>query len=90
MTDNGVERNDEQPHAPDPWWAGIGTWGAVGLIVFGASAAAWVFLGLPGTSEGSPTAYLGAAKVAAIGLVIAGTALLGRRRTQATDTDTDT
>lgn len=80
MTGKDVEHTDERADAAEPWWAGLGTWGAVGLMAFGGLAAVWVFFRLPGTPEDLPTGYYGAAKVAAIGLVIAGTALLGRGR----------
>ncbi|WP_258564745.1 hypothetical protein [Streptomyces himalayensis] len=57
--------------------------GAVSLIIFGGLAAAWVFFRLPGAPEELATGHYGAAKVIAIGLVIAGSALLGRRRARA-------
>ncbi|QLJ02613.1 hypothetical protein HZZ00_17340 [Streptomyces sp. NEAU-sy36] len=85
MTARDVERNDEQGHGPVPWWADLGAWGAVALMVFGALAAAWVWLRLPGTPEELATGYYGAAKVVAIGLVIGGSALLNRRRSRAAD-----
>ncbi|MEU5088502.1 hypothetical protein [Streptomyces sp. NPDC021356] len=90
MTDKGLERSDERGHGPGPWWVGLGTWGAVALIVFGALAAVWVSLRLPGTPEELATGYYGAAKVVAIGLVIVGSALLGRRRAQAAATEETT
>ncbi|WP_314177832.1 hypothetical protein [Streptomyces winkii] len=85
MTDKNVEQTGEQ-HPQAPWWAGLGTGGAVTLIVLGAVAAAWTFLApaaglswLPFTPEEPATGYYQAAKVVAIGLVILGTTLLGRR-----------
>ncbi|WP_369383993.1 hypothetical protein [Streptomyces sp. cg36] len=69
-------------HALEPWWADLGTWGAVALIAFGALAAIWVFLRLPGTPDEPPTGYYGAAKVIAIGLVTVGCAVMGRRRSR--------
>ncbi|MFD7441056.1 hypothetical protein [Streptomyces sp. NPDC059909] len=87
MTDKDVEQTDERGYDAGPWWAELGTLGAVALIVFGVLAAAWVFLRLPGTPENLATGYYGAAKVLAIGLVIAGSALLGRRRTRAAATE---
>lgn len=69
---------------PSSWWADLGTWGAVALIVCGGLAAAWAFFRLPGTPDESASGYYGAAKVIAIGLVLAGSTLLGRRRTRAT------
>ncbi|MEU1347547.1 hypothetical protein ACFYPA_12660 [Streptomyces sp. NPDC005775] len=80
MTGKDVERTDERVHAPEPWWADLGTWGAVALMALGGLAAVWAFFRLPGTPENIATGYYQAAKIAAIGLVIAGTALLGRDR----------
>ncbi|MFF5014767.1 hypothetical protein [Streptomyces sp. NPDC001165] len=83
MADKDVEQTDERGCVPAPWWADLGTWGAVALIVFGGLAAAWVFLRLPGTPEEPVFGYYGAAKVIAIGLVAVGGTLLSRRRTRA-------
>lgn len=83
MTDKDVDQTDERGYAPGPWWVDLGTWGAVALIVFGGLAAAWVFLWPPGTSEELAQGYYRAARVVAIGLVVAGCALLGRRRARA-------
>ncbi|MER7915711.1 MULTISPECIES: hypothetical protein [unclassified Streptomyces] len=80
MTDRGVERSDGRGQGPGPWWAGLGTWGAVALIVFGGLGAVWISLRLPGTPQEPASGYYGAARVVAIGLVIAGSALLNRRR----------
>ncbi|MEX2969928.1 hypothetical protein [Streptomyces sp. C184] len=80
MADKDVEQTDEQGYDPGPWWAGLGTWGAVALIVFGGLAAAWVSFRLPGTPEELASGYYQAARVIAIGLVIAGGTLLSRRR----------
>ncbi|MFE7780770.1 hypothetical protein [Streptomyces nigrescens] len=82
MADKDVEQTDERGHLPGPWWADLGTWGAVALIVFGGLAAAWAFFRLPGTPDEPAVGYYWAAKVIAIGLVIVGSALLGRRRTR--------
>ncbi|MEU2975794.1 hypothetical protein ABZ678_01935 [Streptomyces hirsutus] len=84
MTDKDVERTDERGDHLEPWWADLGTWGAVALIATGGLAAAWFFFRLPGTPEELAAGYHQAARVVAIGLVIAGSALLGRRRTRAT------
>lgn len=84
MADKDVEQTDEWGHGPGPWWAGLGTRGAVGLIVFGALAAAWVFFRLPGTPEEPASGYYLAAKLITLGLVIAGGALLSRRRARTT------
>ncbi|WP_406003426.1 hypothetical protein [Streptomyces sp. NBC_00829] len=80
MTVKDVEQTDERGYDTGPWWAELGTLGAAALIIFGGLAAAWVFLRLPGAPENPATGYYQAAKVVAIGLVIAGSALLGRRR----------
>ncbi|MEU6115184.1 hypothetical protein ABZ840_11740 [Streptomyces sp. NPDC047117] len=76
MTHEDVERS----HVEAPWWAGLSGPGAVGLIVLGAVLAVWVFFRLPGTPENLAGGYYGAAKVIAIGAVVAGSALLGRGR----------
>lgn len=83
MADKDVEQADERGYIQGPWWADLGTWGAVALIVFGGLAAAWVFFRLPGTPDESASAYYGVSKVIAIGLVTVGCTLLGRRRTRA-------
>ncbi|MFE9727491.1 hypothetical protein ACFYQ5_28900 [Streptomyces sp. NPDC005794] len=80
MTDKDVEKTDERGDAPEPWWADLGTWGAVALIALGGLAAAWAFFRLPGAPEEPVAGYYQAAKVVAIGLVIVGTSLLSRRR----------
>ncbi|MFJ9410459.1 hypothetical protein [Streptomyces sp. NPDC101393] len=80
MTDRDDQQADERADGTGPWWTELGTWGAVALIAFGGLAAAWVFFRLPGTPENLATGYYGAAKVIAIGLVLTGTALLGRVR----------
>ncbi|KUN81110.1 hypothetical protein AQJ66_24395 [Streptomyces bungoensis] len=82
MDDKAVERTDEPNYVAGPWWADLGTWGAVALIVLGCIAAAWVFLGLPGTPQEPASGYHGAAKLIAIGLVTVGCTLMSRRRGQ--------
>ncbi|QPP10224.1 hypothetical protein G4Z16_31615 [Streptomyces bathyalis] len=86
MNDKDVEKTGEQAHPQAPWWAGLGMLGALTLIVVGGIAAAWTFLApaaglswLPFTPDEPATGYYQAAKLVAIGLVILGTALLGRR-----------
>ncbi len=86
MTDKDVVQTDERGYDPGPWWADLGAWGAVALIVFGGLAAAWVFFRLPGAPEELAMGYYRAARLVAIGLVIAGCALLGRRRARAAAT----
>jgi hypothetical protein len=83
VADKEVEQIDERGYDPGHWWADLGTWGAVALIVFGGLAAAWVFFRLPGTPEELATGYYQAAKVVAIGLVVVGSTLLSRRRAPA-------
>lgn len=85
--DKDVEQTGERDHVPGPWWADLGTWGAVALIVFGGVAAAWVFFRLPGTPEELAAGYHQAARVIAIGLVAVGCTLLGRRRARAAAID---
>lgn len=80
MSGKDVERSDEREYDAGPWWAGLGTWGAVGLIAFGVAAAAWLFFRLPGAPETSATGYYMAAKVVAVGLVVVGGSVLGRLR----------
>ncbi|MCC5475868.1 hypothetical protein [Streptomyces barringtoniae] len=87
MADTDVEQSGERGYDPGPWWAALGTWGAVALIVFGGLAAAWVFFRLPGTPQEPASGYYPAAKVIAIGLVIVGCTLLGRPRTRAAATE---
>ncbi|MCL8013526.1 hypothetical protein [Streptomyces sp. AS02] len=79
MTGKDVEQTDERDYGPGPWWADLGTWGAVGLIAFGCAVAAWGFLRLPGAPQEMATGYYMAAKIVAVGLVVAGSSLLGRR-----------
>ncbi|MGK4579940.1 hypothetical protein [Kitasatospora sp. HPMI-4] len=86
MADKDVEQTEERGHAPGVWWAELGTWGAVALIVFGGVAGVWVTFRLPGTPENLAYSYYGAAKVVAIGLVTVGCTLLGRRRARAAAT----
>ncbi|MEU8757018.1 hypothetical protein [Streptomyces chartreusis] len=87
MADKDVERIDERDHVSEPWWAGLGTRGAVTLIVLGVLAAAWAVLApalglgwLPLTPENLATGVYQAAKVVAIGVVILVGAVLTRRR----------
>ncbi|WP_317447568.1 hypothetical protein [Streptomyces collinus] len=82
MDDKAAERADEPNYVAEPWWADLGTWGAVALIAFGSIATAWVFLRLPGTPQEPALAYHGAAKLIAIGLVTVGCTLMSRRRSR--------
>lgn len=83
MADRDVEQTEEQDGSHGAWWAELGTWGAVALIVFGGLAAAWVSFRLPGTPEELASGYYQAARVVAIGLVTVGFTVLGRRRARA-------
>ncbi|MFI5881176.1 hypothetical protein [Streptomyces sp. NPDC051554] len=85
MIDRDQERSDDRPHLESPWWWGLGPIGAVGLVVLGIAAVVWSFLHLPGTAENQATDYYRASRIVAIGLVVAGTALLGRIRTRGSD-----
>ncbi|MEV7469722.1 hypothetical protein AB0O20_24930 [Streptomyces kronopolitis] len=87
MADKDVAHTDERGYALEPWWAGVGTWGAVAMIAVGALLAAWIFLRLPGTPPGPTHGYYGASKVIAIGLVLVGGTLLNRRRTRTAATE---
>lgn len=87
MAEKDVERIDERDHISEPWWAGLGTQGAVTLIVLGMLAAAWAVVApalglgwLPLTPENLATGVHQAAKVVAIGVVILVGAALTRRR----------
>ncbi|MFI7019305.1 hypothetical protein [Streptomyces sp. NPDC050164] len=63
---------------PQSWWAGLG--GPIGgfvLMVLGLGLLLWAFLGRSGPN--APLVYQ-AAKIVAVGLVIAGTTLVARRR----------
>ncbi|QKZ23741.1 hypothetical protein [Streptomyces chartreusis] len=87
MADKDVERIDERDHGSEPWWAGLGTRGAVTLIVVGVLAAAWAVVApalglrwLPLTPENLATGVYQGAKVVAIGVVILVGAVLTRRR----------
>ncbi|MFJ9732734.1 hypothetical protein ACIRUL_15490 [Streptomyces sp. NPDC101171] len=84
MDDKAAEQGDEPDYVAGPWWADLGTWGAIALIAFGGIATAWVFLRLPGTPKEPAFGYHGAAKLIAIGLVTVGCTLMGRRRRQPT------
>ncbi|MFJ5307192.1 hypothetical protein [Streptomyces sp. NPDC088350] len=79
-----IDRDDEQTHPAAPWRWGLGPTGAVGLVVVGIAAALWSFLHLPGTTENQAVDYYRASRVVAIGLVLAGAALLGRIRARRT------
>lgn len=72
-------RNDEtRPAADAPWWAGLGLVGGVVLVAIGGALLLWLMWG--GTDGDGWSPYYGAAKVLAIGVVIAGTALMTRGR----------
>lgn len=87
MTDDGLDQSDDRRHHPSPWWLGLGPAGAIGLIVIGIVAAVWAFFQLPGAQDDQVTGYYQAGKVIAIGLVVAGTTMLGRNRARASHTE---
>ncbi|MEU3191762.1 hypothetical protein ABZ686_14235 [Streptomyces sp. NPDC006992] len=77
------DRHTDEPRIPAaesaPWWGGTGPVGGIVLILLGVGAAAALFL----TGHAAPDTYpnlYGAAKVVAVGLVVAGTGLLAKRR----------
>ncbi|MFE7116991.1 AtpZ/AtpI family protein [Streptomyces sp. NPDC057654] len=76
----------EDHHDASPWWWGLGPLGAIVLVLLGIAAAAWSFFQLPGTADNPASGYYQASKVIAIGLVIAGTTLLGRLRSRTSPT----
>ncbi|MCK7626068.1 hypothetical protein MUU72_23670 [Streptomyces sp. RS10V-4] len=78
MTDKQTDSPDHPPVAYGPWWAGLGPIGGALVLVLGLGLAAYVFLWGEGTL--GDTRLYGAAKCVAIGLVVLGTTLLGRRR----------
>ncbi|WP_030269167.1 hypothetical protein [Streptomyces sp. NRRL B-24484] len=80
MAGKDVEQDDEQGSGSGPWWAGLGTRGAVGLIVLGGVAAVWVTFELPGAPENWASGYHRAARLVAVGLVVLGCTVLSRRR----------
>ncbi|MFJ1708842.1 hypothetical protein [Kitasatospora sp. NPDC088346] len=87
MADTAAEQTEKRGHVPAPWWAELGTWGSVALIVIGAVAAVWVWLRLPGAPEELASGYYQAARIVAIGLVTVGCTLVGRRRARADAVD---
>ncbi|MFD0416005.1 hypothetical protein [Streptomyces sp. NPDC127108] len=62
-----------------PWWAGLGAVGGVVLVLLGVGGALVLFLG-GFDVEGHLAVLHGAAKLVAIGLVVAGTTLFARSR----------
>ncbi|MFE0760322.1 hypothetical protein ACFW4X_06330 [Streptomyces smyrnaeus] len=79
MTDEQSEQRHQQRADAAPWWAGTGPVGGVVLILLGVGAGLALFLG-GFDSQDELTQLHGAAKVVAVGLVVAGTTLLARRR----------
>ncbi|WP_245979411.1 hypothetical protein [Streptomyces diacarni] len=63
----------------DAWWSGMGPVGGAVLIVLGSVGALFLFLG-PWQPDDHLGIAFGFAKVVAVGLVVAGTTLLSRRR----------
>ncbi|MFJ8825330.1 hypothetical protein ACIREE_26565 [Streptomyces sp. NPDC102467] len=80
MSDAERGRDPETPPAADdPWWGGLGLVGAVALVAIGAGLLLWLVWGGSDAAD-AWSQYYGAAKVLAIGCVIAGATLLARRR----------
>lgn len=63
----------------DPWWTGLGLIGGLVLLVAGVGLLLWLVWGGSAVAD-DWSQYYGAAKVVAIGCVIAGTTLLTRLR----------
>lgn len=79
MRSGQQEKETRDEYVPgDAWWAGLGPVGGLVLVLIGVAVAAWAFLDLPGSPGGEHAVYQ-AAKVGAIGAVVAGTTLLARR-----------
>ncbi|MER6851328.1 hypothetical protein AB0A81_37535 [Streptomyces flaveolus] len=74
-------RGQDTDAADAPWWAGFGPAGGVALLVSGLGLLLWLVLGT-GTAGSDWSRSYGAGKILAIGCVVAGTALLARRRGQ--------
>ncbi|MEU6392322.1 hypothetical protein [Streptomyces sp. NPDC046939] len=73
------DRGAEAPPTADaPWWAGLGPLGGVVLVAIGLALLLWLVWGSAAGDNWSQ--YYGAAKVLAIGSVVAGTTLLARGR----------
>jgi len=69
---------DIPPVGLEPWWAGLGPVAGGGLVACGGALLLWLLLRGSGVEEHWGQ-YYGAAKVAAVGLVVAGTTLVARR-----------
>lgn len=70
---------DISPAGPEPWWAGLKPAAGVALVVCGGALLLWLLLRGNGVEE-HWGAYFGTGKVVALGLVVAGTPLVARRR----------
>ncbi|MEV2216072.1 hypothetical protein AB0H86_32415 [Streptomyces sp. NPDC050997] len=69
---------DTPPAGPGPWWAGLGPVAGGVLVACGGVLLLWLVLRGSGVEE-HWAQYYGAAKVVAVGLVVAGTTLVARR-----------
>ncbi|NEY31272.1 hypothetical protein GTU99_03455 [Streptomyces sp. PRKS01-65] len=63
-----------------PWWASPGPLGGALLVAAGTGLFLWTLLRSPRTGQEDAVTLYQAARLAAIGLVLAGTALAARRR----------
>jgi glucose dehydrogenase len=82
MTHDEPEKTDDRRFHTGPWWWGLGPVGGIGLVV-----AVWLRLSGAGASGDQAGVYHQAAKVIAIGVVVAGGAMVERHRARASRTD---
>jgi hypothetical protein len=83
-----ADRHDPQHSGPDragdpsdaPWWSSLGPLGGALLVLAGIGLFVWTLLRSPRTGQEDAVTLYQAARLAAIGLVVAGTALAARRR----------
>lgn len=87
-TDERESPHSEQELGTAPWsWGDLGPVGGIVLALSGTGLLLWGFLG---RTSSSPSLIYQAAKVVAIGLVIAGTTLVARRRGSSQRPDAET
>ncbi|MBO8192758.1 hypothetical protein ITI46_13930 [Streptomyces oryzae] len=79
MTSERPDQPSQQPTGYGPWWSELNAVGGIVLILLGIGTAVFLFLG-PWKPQEHLGVLHGAAKIVAIGLVVAGTALMARRR----------
>lgn len=88
VTDETRQEEHRTAGAGEPWWAGFGAVGGVALIVCGAAlGVSFVLFSDDWQSVDGLMELYSAARVVAIGLVVAGAALLSRRKRRAEGTD---